>query len=768
MSSPDLEKRKPGAPTRLRLELAGAVQGVGFRPSVHQLANELGIGGWIRNSAAGVEIEIEDLAETLETFERLLEDRLPPQASITSKAVSRIQPIGEREFRIENSAVGRGDAPPAEIVPDLATCDECLAEIFDPSNRRFGYPFTNCSHCGPRFSIALSLPYDRHHTTMRNFAMCDRCRAEYDSPNDRRFHAQPNACPECGPQLCWTGPKGTPPADREAALEQAARAIEGGAIIAVKGIGGFHLLTDARCPDAIGRLRRRKHRPAKPFAVMMPSLEVAREYLILTEQEIGWLCSPAAPIVLAGRREPLALPDSLAPGNPWLGAMLPYSPLHHLLLRRLGFPVVATSGNLGDEPICIDDNEALVRLGDIADGFLTHDRPIARAVDDSLVREAAGRQLILRRSRGFAPAPIPAPPVRGSILAYGGDLKGTIAVADRGRIRLSQHLGDLESLESRRAYQQHLSDFPLLCQSEPQGIACDEHPAYHSHRLAREAALPLFPIQHHHAHAIACGVENGVGIDEAFLAVAWDGTGYGRDGTVWGGEFLSCRGSDFDRFAWLRPFPLPGSHKAVRDPRFTALGCLHAAGIDVHDTPLGRHLDPEEIRVSQQLIERGVNTPLCSSAGRLFDAAAAVCGLARETTFEGQAAMALEFAAADPGIPEDAYQVSASAGEIDWCPLFRGMVNDLNQDGASPASVARKFHHTLADLIVAVALESGLETIALTGGCFQNKLLLELSVDKLKHHGLRPIWHQQLPPNDGGLAFGQAVIASLRISSEPE
>ena len=754
-----------GEAIRLRLELAGAVQGVGFRPCVHKLAGQLDLAGWVRNSAAGVEIEIEGPPDIVESFPQQLGQQLPPHASITSSQQRKIPPVGERDFRIEHSDASVAGSAPAEVIPDLATCSDCLAEILDPTDRRYGYPFTNCTHCGPRFSIVLDLPYDRANTTMRKFEMCRSCSEEYSSPEDRRFHAQPNACPDCGPQLTWLDSSGQALAERADALDHAAVAIEEGQIVAVKGIGGFHLFTDARNAESIEQLRQRKHRPAKPFALMMPSLKMTREHLQVSEQQATWLTSAAAPIVLLHRRPECDLPAALAPGNPWLGVMLPYSPLHHLLLRRLAFPLVATSGNLGDEPICIDNDEAVERLNGIANAFLVHDRPIARAVDDSVMREAAGREMVLRRSRGFAPAPIAAPEIESSILAYGGDLKGTLAVADRGRVRLSQHLGDLASLESRRAYQRHLLDFPKLCHSEPQTIACDRHPSYHSRQLADGGQLPVVTIQHHHAHAIACATENGIAPDEQFLAVSWDGTGYGEDGTIWGGEFLLCRGSEFERFAWLRPFPLPGGEKAVRDPRFAALGCLHAAGINVEKTSLADKLSSEECRIGNSLIDRGINSPLTSSAGRLFDAVSALCGISCEITFEGQAAMTLEFAAAQA--PQAAaYELSTTTGEIDWTPLLHQVVKDLNQNGAAPATVAHRFHLTLAELIASTAKLAECETVALTGGCFQNALLLELSIASLQRAGLRPIWHRQLPPNDGSLAFGQAVVASRLISSQ--
>lgn len=766
-----LKSKIDGNVIRLRLEIAGTVQGVGFRPCVHRLALELGLVGWVRNSASGVEIEIEGNPEVVRQFPDLLERQLPPHALITRSSRREIPLGNDREFRIEHSVTGDPGESTAEMLTDLATCPECLAEILDPTDRRFGYPFTNCTQCGPRYSILLDLPYDRRNTTMAAFTMCQRCREEYESAQDRRFHAQPNACGDCGPRLIWRDAFGTRRAEREEALEQSALAIERGEIVAVKGIGGFHLFADALSVEAIEVLRQRKHRPGKPFALMMPSLDSAREQVDLSEVEAEWLTSSAAPIVILQRKATCPLPESLAPGNPGLGIMLPYSPLHHLLMRRLGFPVVATSGNLGDEPICTENDDAVERLNGIADGFLVHDRPIARAVDDSVIREVAGSRMVLRRSRGFAPTSISVPDIATPVLAYGGDLKGTIAVAAKGQVRLSQHFGDLASLESRLAFEYHIEDFPSLCRIAIKGAACDCHRAYHSQRLALDRHQHVVTVQHHHAHAVACAVENGIGAEESFLGVTWDGTGYGDDGTIWGGEFLLCRGSEFQRFAWLRPFPLPGGDKAVNDPRFAALGCLYEAGIPLEDTPLLENLSTEERRVAQRMLEQKINTPLCSSAGRLFDAVSALSGLCHKNEFEGQAAQALEFVASSDSTltpyPFDDSERSGG-GEICWVPILQAVVDDLNKASVDLALISRRFHLTLVDIVVKVAKEAGCATVALTGGCFQNALLLEQSIVQLRRAELRPIWHKKVPANDGGLALGQAVVASRRLSLQTE
>ena len=753
---------------RLRIEISGAVQGVGFRPCVHRLAGELGLAGWVRNSTAGVEIEIEGNVVAARGFPDKLMRELPPHASITRTNCWEIPVEKELGFTIEPSAIGGADKTVAEILPDLATCPECLKEVFDPADRRYGYPFTNCTHCGPRFSIAQRLPYDRVNTTMKGFEMCSCCSDEYESPSNRRFHAQPNACPDCGPQLSWLDASGSVQSSREFALEQAALAIECGEVVAIKGIGGFHLFADARNAKAITALRLRKHRPGKPFALMVPTLEAARELVEVSDMEANWLSSSAAPIVILKRRKTDSLPDSLAPGNPGFGIMLPYSPLHHILMRRLGFPVIATSGNRGDEPICTENDHAVERLRGIADGFLVHDRPIERPVDDSVIRKVVGGRLFLRRSRGFAPAPIPVPGLESSVLAYGGDLKGAIAVSGGNQVRLSQHFGDLASLESRKAFERNIEDFPALCGTKTEAVACDQHPGYLSHQLAHQVGQPVLSVQHHYAHAIACAVDSGISPDEEFLAVVWDGTGYGDDGSVWGGEFLHCHEAGFDRFAWLRPFPLPGAEKAVRDPRFAAFGCLFEAGISVSETSLASCLTAEELRIVRRMIEQKVNTPLCSSMGRLFDAVSALCGLCCENGFEGQAAMALEFAAS-PDSSIASYSLApalSESGEINWAPLLRAVVDDLGDARVDVSPVSRRFHLALAGMVVEVAKKAQCPIVALTGGCFQNALLLELTISALNRAGLQPIWHTHVPPNDGGLSLGQAVIASRQLSMQ--
>jgi hydrogenase maturation protein HypF len=744
-------------PERHRIDLAGTVQGVGFRPFVFRLATELGLGGWAANSPSGLTVEIEGPPAACAAFLERLRAEAPPHAVLRSLRRSPLPAQGERGFTVRASSI---DTPSsADILPDLATCADCLRELFDPADRRYRYPFTNCTRCGPRYSILLSLPYDRDRTTMRRFPMCPACRAEYESPVNRRFHAEPIACPDCGPRLRFFADSGTGPKDP---VEAAARAIESGQIVAVQGLGGFHLFADARDAEAIRRLRERKRRPAKPLAVMMPDLAETRRHVLVSPSEETLLTSDRAPIVLLRRRPdaPDPLPDALAPGNPRLGVLLPYTPPHHLLLRRLGFPVVATSGNLAEEPICTDPAEAVPRLGNLADAFLVHDRPIARAADDSVVREACGGVLVLRLGRGLAPlcivpgTALPLPVV----LAIGGDQKAALAVSGPDGVRCAPHLGDLESPLALDALEAQRQSFPRLWNLHPTAVACDLHPGYHGARAAETWDLPCRRVPHHHAHVVACLAEHGREDSEA-LGVAWDGTGFGPDGTIWGGEFLHVSAEGGHRIAWLRPFPLPGGELAVRQPRRAALGLLHELGIAPDDTPLADAFSASEHALLRTQLERRVHAPFASSAGRLFDAVAALLGLRRHNDFEGQAAADLE-SAADPADPEPVLAPLVLRGStLDWEPLIRSLL-EARHRGVPVPVLAASFHFALAEGIVAVARSRGIPRVALAGGCFQNVLLLELAVANLRAAGFDVLWPQRLPPNDGGLALGQAILAS--------
>jgi hydrogenase maturation protein HypF len=784
---------------RLRLAVAGAVQGVGFRPFVYRLAEELGLAGWVANDPRGVRIEVEGEAAVLHRFRARLAAERPPLSEIHRVESAWLRAEAGPEagsgaaFEIRQSdAAG---ARTAVVLPDAATCPACLAEVLDPADRRHRYPFTNCTHCGPRFTIVRALPYDRPNTTMAGFVMCPDCRREYQDPRDRRFHAQPNACPVCGPRLAlWTPDAAVVPGDP---IEGAAEALRRGEIVALKGLGGFQLLVDARSEGAVARLRRRKLREEKPFAVMVRDLDAARALCRVPPAAAAALASVQAPIVLVerlpaeGAREPVAL--GVAPGNPTLGLMLPTTPLHHLVLGELGFPVVATSGNRSDEPIAIDEEEALERLGGIADLFLVHDRPIERQVDDSVVRLVLGEPRLLRRARGYAPMPIVLPRPVPAVLAVGAQLKNTVALAVGRQVYLSQHLGDMETPEAIAAFERVIDDFLRLYEAEPVAVAHDLHPDYASTRHARELALrlrqggrpvALVGVQHHHAHLAACLAEAG-GADRMAgpaLGITWDGTGYGVDGTVWGGELLLGDAAACRRVGHLRAFRLPGGDAAVREPRRVAVALLWEllgpAALERDDLAPVAAFEPAERRVLGRMLETGWNAPVTTSAGRLFDGVAALLGLAQTVSFEGQAAMALEHLAdSGPGGGEaggagiggggGAYPLTLAGGaadglELDWRPLLEAILADLAR-GVARDRIARRFHRGLAEGIAAAAAAVGEERVALTGGCFQNRRLTEAAARRLERSGHRVLLHRAVPPNDGGIALGQVAVAVARL-----
>lgn len=725
---------------RLRLVLRGVVQGVGFRPYVYRLAGELGLAGWVRNGPEGVVCEVEGPEAAVDRLRDRLPRELPPRASIDALEAARLPATGAATFEILASASG---SPPAPTVPpDLAPCGDCLRELRDPEDRRHRYPFLNCTRCGPRYSILEDLPWDRARTSMRGFALCAACRREFEDPADRRFHAQPLACPECGPSLSLLDPEGRSSASHEAALHATLDLLRDGRIAAVKGVGGFHLLVDARNDAAVRRLRERKHREEKPFAVLVAGLEEARLLARLDGLEETLLTGPEAPIVLVRSRSGGPAP-SVAPGNPLLGLLLPPSPLHVLISEGFGAPLVATSGNRGGEPLCTGNGEALERLAGIADAFLVHDRPIVRPLDDSIVRVVDGRPLPLRCGRGFAPLAIPNP--TPPALAVGGHLKGAVAVSDGVRTVLGPHLGDLGHPAADDAFRRALEDLPRLYRVKPPCVVHDRHPEYRSTHHAESLGLPPLGVQHHEAHAMAAMADNG--LEPPVFAVVWDGAGWGPDGTVWGGEFLRIDADGVTRLEHLRRFRLPGGDRAAREPRRAALGVLHELGIPAESAPA--ELDA---------LERGVNSPWTSSAGRLFDAVAAILGLRERCSFEGQAAMALEFlveAEEDGG-----YHDGTST---DWGPIVLGVLRD--RDAGLPASrIAARFHRGLAELAVGAARRAGLENVVLSGGCFQNQVLAELVSRRLREEGFQPHAHRRVPPNDGGLALGQLVALARRTT----
>lgn len=763
---------------RLRITLRGAVQGVGFRPFVYRLATEMMLPGWVSNTAAGVFIEVEGGPEKLREFLLRVEREKPTISFIQTLDSAFLDPVGFSSFAIRES---RGGEKTVIVLPDIAICPGCLADIADPTNRRYRYPFTNCTNCGPRFSIIEALPYDRPSTSMKKFAMCPECEREYRDPLDRRFHAQPNACPNCGPHLAFWDAEGKQLCQTDEALLRAAAEIRAGRIVAVKGLGGFHLFVDARNDAAVNLLRERKRREEKPFALMYPRVYAIRGDCEFNEGEERLLRSPEAPIVLLRKRATprSGICASIAPRNPYLGVMLPYTPLHHLLLRELKFPVVATSGNLSDEPICIDEHEALIRLGGIADFFLVHDRPIVRHTDDSIVRVVAGRELVIRRSRGFAPLPVLVKRSLPPVLAVGAHQKNTIAASVGDQVFVSQHIGDLETQEAYQAFERVIESFKKLYEFAPQAIACDLHPNYLSTEYARRSGLPVVAVQHHYAHVLSCMAENE--LEGPVLGISWDGSGYGTDGTVWGGEFLLVNDDGYKRAAHLRTFPLPGSERAVKEPRRAAFGVLHELyGEDLaekRDLPTLEAFTQSELNVIFGMLKREVNSPRTSSAGRLFDAVASLLDIRQTVRFEGQAAMELESLATAVNTNDDYIvrgEKSNGSYVLDWCPMIVGIRQDVWR-GESKAIIARKFHNTLVEMMTLAGAQifdgrrnDDDRRIVLTGGCFQNRLLTELAIERLSNAGYRVYWHQRIPPNDGGGSLGQIMAAARSLQNRKD
>jgi hydrogenase maturation protein HypF len=758
-----------GANQRLRVAIRGVVQGVGFRPFVYRLATGMQLCGWVINNSEGVFIEVEGSSEALHEFVLRLEREKPAIASIQSLEPSFLDPVGFASFEIRESAAGEKTAL---VLPDIATCPDCMADILAPANRRFRYPFTNCTNCGPRYSIIRSLPYDRPNTTMRRFALCDACREEYEDPRDRRFHAQPVACPACGPRLALWDADGQELSRNDDALLAATHAIRNGAIVAIKGIGGFHLVVDARSEAAVRRLRERKSREEKPLALMFASLAAIAGSCAVSPLEARLLASPEAPIVILDRRRDASgsIAPSVAPRNPTLGVMLPYTPLHHLLMMELGFPVVATSGNRSDEPICIDEDEAVERLRGIADVFLVHDRPIERTVDDSVARILGDREMLLRRGRGYAPLPLPIGRTTPRMLAVGAQQKSTIALSLGTQALVSQHIGDLETAEANAAFHRVIESLESIYDYVPAMIACDLHPNYMSTAYARKLGAPVFAVQHHFAHVLACMADND--LDGPVLGISWDGSGYGLDGTIWGGELLRVDRDGFSRFAHLRTFRLAGGEQAIREPRRSAIGLLHeihgARLFERDPAGIAARFSDEERSTLNVVLEKGINAPVTSSAGRLFDAVAAIVGLRDRVAFEGQAAMELEFAIDRSAADDSRYDFNLAAGEphvIDWEPMVREIVDDVTRGVPVPV-IAVRFHNTLVEMIVAAAAMAREARVVLTGGCFQNRYLTERAVARLREEGFRPYHHQRIPPNDGGIALGQIVAAARAAEKE--
>jgi hydrogenase maturation protein HypF len=746
------------------IRVRGTVQGVGFRPFVHRIASRLGLQGWVRNDSEGVLIRAAGDTGRIGQLIASLRSEAPPAsrvAAIECGAPGRRDHPAEPHFTIIESADAGGPAS-ASIPADLALCPECRRELLDPTDRRHRYPFINCTQCGPRYSLIERLPYDRPRTTMRVFHMCPDCESEYSTSEDRRFHAEPNGCTSCGPQVALRDGGGIFVAFGDDAIPAAATALRAGRIGAVKGVGGFHLMCDATDEHVVAELRRRKHREEKPLAVMFADLRSLREHAHVSPGAEALLTSPTAPVVLVPRREGSTLAPSIAPGNPWIGALLPYSPLHVLLMRDTDRPLVATSANLSEEPICTDNDEALERLSAIADFHLVHNRDIARPVDDSVVRETAGgHPILLRRARGFAPAPLKLPAkLQGVLLCTGGQMKNTVAIASGDQVVVSPHIGDSGNAATEAVFERTIATLSGLYGATPSLVAHDKHPDYESTRFARRSGLPMIGVQHHLAHVLACLLENEHPANDV-LGISWDGTGYGEDGTVWGGEFILLQQAGATRFARLRPFRLPGGDAAARDARRVALSL--SAEIGAFDAVATRlRFEESESRLLGEMLGAGLNSPLCSSGGRLFDGVSAFLGLCSRNSFEGQAPLALEAAATRAGPSRRAlpFDVSPSPTpgatlDVDWRPAFRELLSARRD----PDELAAEFHRGLANAMAYVALKSGVGTVALTGGCFQNALLHELASSALRRVGLKVLVHRQLSPNDNSISAGQALGA---------
>jgi len=757
---------------RIRVEIEGIVQGVGFRPFIFRLAGRYGLTGWVRNTPAGVLLEAEGKELNLFTFLRDISAEVPPLAAISSLNSVKTDVQGDERFEILASAGGVNNA---QISPDCDVCTDCLNELFDPQDRRYLYPFINCTNCGPRYSIITGIPYDRQLTTMGSFTMCTDCRTEYEDPSHRRFHAQPNACPVCGPQITLVDRMGSivethGEAHSNAYLQRAVNLLREGGILAVKGIGGYHLAVDACNDAAVRKLRQRKHRDEKPFALMAASLDHIEMVAWFDDLERRLLSGPERPIVLLPKRSGNPISPMIAPGNGYFGIMLPSTPLHYLLLKNNFTALVMTSGNQSDEPIAYRDAEARERLKDIADFFLMHDREIHTRSDDSVIRVFQGNPLFLRRSRGYVPRAIRLPGDQPNVLAVGGELKTTVCLTRSDRAVLSQHIGDLKNSATLRSLEAMIAHLENILDIQPAVVAYDLHPDYLSTLYAIEqSGLPHVAVQHHHAHMAACMAENG--LDGETIGVIFDGTGYGLDGTIWGGEFLVGDYREFQRHGHLRTVAMPGGDAAIREPFRMALAYLYDLGekdFPGLGLPCLEEVSSQERRLLFTMLERGINSPRTSSCGRLFDAVSALLDVRSRVSYEGQAAIELEAVAeqAETGA-EYPFEVTESADGLvlDLRPMLRELLGDLDDQKPHPI-IARCFHNTIAaataEMCEKIRSAKGLNRVVLSGGVFQNKLLTEGIFNRLVGAGFQVYTHRLVPPNDGGLALGQAVIAGLR------
>ena len=756
----------------LQISVRGVVQGVGFRPFVYQLATKHNLKGWVLNTSGDVKIEVEGDREALDKFLSELERMAPPLARIEGITIAGASPKGYTHFEIRHSLAEEGKYQ--LVSPDIATCDACKRELLSPEDRRYRYPFTNCTNCGPRFTIIEDIPYDRPKTTMRRFKMCPDCQREYDDPVDRRFHAQPNACPRCGPFLELVSGSGEKIACPDV-IAEASRLLREGKILAIKGLGGFHLACDATNGEAIQTLRDRKRRPYKPLAIMLATLEQIKEHCFVSKEEEKLLTSPECPILLLRWKDDSSVSRKVAPELKYLGVMLAYTPLHHVLLRETGLPLVMTSGNISEEPIAKDNDEALRRLKGIADFFVVHNRDIYARYDDTVAFVEGGRMQLVRRARSYAPYPIHLPFRAKEILACGAELKNTFCLTKENYAFISQHIGDMENLETLEHFENTIELYQKLFRIKPQILAHDLHPEYLATKFAKERAgeFTLVPVQHHHAHIVSCMVENGV--EEPVIGVAFDGTGYGSDGTIWGGEFLIADYKGFERVGHLEYVPLLGGAAAIERPYRMAFSYIYALlgeSILAQDLHFLRAIDQYEKEVMKRQLERRINCPLTSSCGRLFDGVSALLGIRQKVDYEAQAAIELEMAAPDDfiGINPYPFVIAEQDGVkiVKLSELFRAIIHDV-ENSLPVSTISAKFHRTIAQMVIQmcqrIAAERGIRKVALSGGVFQNRLLLNLAADLLEQEGFVVLTHSLVPTNDGGISLGQAVIANFASSN---
>ena len=746
-----------------KIAVNGIVQGVGFRPFVYNLARQYELKGEVANTSSGVSIHIEGPAERIRFFERDLAEKIPPLAFVVEIS-SRAESVKKyADFKIVKS---KDPVRMSTLIsPDVSICEDCLRELFDPGNRRYLYPFINCTNCGPRYTIIDDIPYDRPKTSMRHFKMCATCQAEYDDPTNRRFHAQPNACAVCGPQVSLYDNR-RKAVETDDPIQKAAEFIRQGKIVAVKGLGGFHLAADAENSTAVIRLRNRKMREEKPFALMCEDLKRIRRFARIDPEAQKLLTSIQRPIVLLPKKIPASIVEEVAPRNRYWGVMLPYTPLHYLLLKHGFTALVMTSANLSEEPIAIDNEDAFVRLGGIADYFLIHNREIYLRSDDSIVKHTAGRMRYIRRSRGFVPIPVFLSQTVPPILACGAELKNTICITKGDQAFLSQHIGDLENMDTLDFFKQTVAHLQRILEIQPEIIACDMHPDYLSSRYAAEQqGIRKVEVQHHHAHIVSCMAENR--LEGEVIGLSFDGTGYGSDGTIWGGEVLIAEAKQFERAAYLADVRMPGSAAAIKEPWRMAISYLYDAfgeNFRQLDLPIIKQIEPPKLNVIAEMILKGVNSPQTSSLGRLFDGVAAIAGIRQRVNFEGQAAMELEMlAAGDTRSTYDYQWVSEDPIKILPASIIRGVVKDV-QDGLSIAQISTKFHRTLialfAEVCTAVRRNAELNRVVLSGGCFQNTILLTGLIQELESRNFEVFSHRQVPCNDGGISLGQAVVAA--------